>query len=74
MKIFCIFVGLWVELYTSNGYSLIYVNYTSLSIFFQIIKPYRLWASLIAQLVETPPAMQETPGSFLGQEDLLKKG
>jgi len=32
------------------------------------------WASLIAQLVKNPPAMQETPLRFLGQEDLLEKG
>ena len=30
--------------------------------------------SLIAQLVKNPPAMQETPVRFLGQEDLLEKG
>ena len=33
-----------------------------------------LWASLIAQLVKNPPAMQETPIQFLGWEDLLEKG
>ena len=33
-----------------------------------------LWASLIAQLVKNPPAMQETPVQFLGWEDLLEKG
>ena len=32
------------------------------------------WASLVAQLVKNPPAMQETPVLFLGQEDLLEKG
>ena len=32
------------------------------------------WASLVAQLVKNPPAMQETPIQFLGQEDLLEKG
>ena len=32
------------------------------------------WASLVAQLVKNPPAMQETPVRFLGQEDPLKKG
>ena len=32
------------------------------------------WASLIAQLVKNPPAMQETPVWFLGQEDPLEKG
>ena len=30
--------------------------------------------SLIAQLVKNPPAMQETPVWFLGQEDPLEKG
>ena len=32
-----------------------------------------LSASLIAQLVKNPPAMQETPVQFLGQEDTLEK-
>ena len=32
------------------------------------------WASLLAQLVKNPPAMQETPVLFLGQEDPLEKG
>ena len=31
-------------------------------------------ASLIAQLIKTPPAMQETLVQFLRQEDLLEKG
>ena len=31
-------------------------------------------ASLIAQLVKSPPAVQETPVQFLGQEDALAKG
>ena len=35
---------------------------------------YQLRASLIAQLVKNPPAMQETPVQFLGREDLLEKG
>ena len=30
--------------------------------------------SLTAQLVKNPPAMQETPVRFLGQEDPLEKG
>ena len=29
---------------------------------------------LIAQLVKNLPAMQETPGQFLAQEDPLEKG
>ena len=37
---------------------------------FQLISSNKvLWASLIAQLVKNPPAMQETPVQFLGQED-----
>ena len=30
--------------------------------------------SLIVQLVNNPPAMQETPVQFLGWEDALEKG
>ena len=33
-----------------------------------------IWASLVAQLVKNPPAMQETLVQFLGQEDPLEKG
>ena len=33
-----------------------------------------LWASLAAQLVKNPPATQETPVGFLGQEDQLEEG
>ena len=32
------------------------------------------WASLVAQLVKNPPAIQETPARFLGGEDPLEKG
>ena len=32
------------------------------------------WASLIAQLVKNPPAMQETWVQSLGWEDALEKG
>ena len=32
------------------------------------------WASLVAQLVNNPPAMQETSVPSLGWEDLLEKG
>ena len=30
--------------------------------------------SLVARLVKNPPAVQETPVQFLGQEDPLQKG
>ena len=32
------------------------------------------WASLVAQLVKNPPAVQGTPVRFLGWEDPLEKG
>ena len=35
---------------------------------------YSVMASLISQLVNNPPAMQETPVQFLAQEDQLEKG
>ena len=35
---------------------------------------YSVQASLIAQLVKNPPAMQETLVQFLGWEDTLEKG
>ena len=35
---------------------------------------YQMRASLVAQLVKNPLAVQETPVQFLGQEDLLEKG
>ena len=31
-------------------------------------------ASLVAQLVKDPPAMQETPAGFLAWDDILEKG
>ena len=33
-----------------------------------------IWASLVAQMVKNPPAMQETRVQSLGQEDPLEKG
>ena len=32
------------------------------------------WASLVAQMVKNPPAMQETQVQSLGQEDPMEKG
>ena len=43
-------------------------------IFQGIAKRLNQGASLIAQLVKSPPAMQETPVRFLGWEDLREKG
>ena len=34
----------------------------------------QFWASLVAQMVKNPPAMQETWVQFLGWEDPLKEG
>ena len=54
-------------LFSSRKSSLVCHEYSSLRIF--LLSP-----SLIAQLVENPPAMQETLVRFLGQKDLLEKG
>ena len=35
---------------------------------------WHFWTSLVAQVVKNPPAMQESPVRFLGQEDPLAKG
>ena len=35
---------------------------------------YHAWASLVAQLIQNPPAMQEALIRFLGQKDPLEKG
>ena len=32
------------------------------------------WASLVAQLVKSPPAMQDSPVQSLGREDPLEEG
>ena len=42
--------------------------------FSQALLGSQVGASLIAQLVKYPPAIQETPVWFLGREDLLEKG
>ena len=42
--------------------------------FVLLVLPHAVWASLVAQLVKNPPAMQETPVWLLGQEDPLGKG
>ena len=42
--------------------------------YFDLIYVKNIWASLIAQLVENPPAMQKTLVHFLGWEDPLEKG
>ena len=35
--------------------------------------PHLLWASLVAQLVKNPPAIEETPVQFLGREVPLEE-
>ena len=42
-------------------------------LFFYYGKSHIIWASLIAQSVKNPPAMQETSVQFLGQEDPLRR-
>ena len=54
--------------------NLVFPNVTSqkyIAVFDSSLQPQ---ASLMAQLVKNPPAMQETPVQFLGREDSLEKG
>ena len=46
---------------------------TYLQCYFNCSEPFT-WASLVAQLVKNPPAVQETMFQFLAQEDPLEKG
>ena len=39
-----------------------------------MVFPFSEMASIVAQRVKNPPAMQETLVRFLGQEDSLEKG
>ena len=40
----------------------------------EVCRSDKLWASLVAQLVKSPPAIQETMVRFLGWEVPLEKG
>ena len=63
--------------HTSSGQFLLYdqtLPFTGRSWIFGLHVKSPSWASLIAQLVKNPPAMQETPIPFLGWEDPLEKG
>ena len=52
---------------------LVKASWSLLFLLSDAVFPSRL-ASLLAQLVKNPPAMQETLVQFLGQKDSLKKG
>ena len=58
--------------------SLLYHHYLNASILwlsaFFMVQLSHLWASLVAQLIKNPSAMQETWVQFLGREDPLEKG
>ena len=61
---------------TSNTFYYSWNELTSMTASRQIDKT-ALWkrrASLITQLVKSPPAIQETPVWFLGREDPIEKG
>ena len=49
-------------------------SFTEVTVILKLVRLSLLPASLIAQLVKNPPAMQETPVQFLGREDPLEKG
>ena len=59
---------------TPSSYLLAYNNLLSPLTEGNLSNDYACLASLIPQLVKNPPAMQVTPGRFLGQEDPLEKG
>ena len=52
---------------TGSGYTIITVGQC-------VLFNFKIWASLVAQLVKSLPAMQETLVQFLGQDDPLEKG
>ena len=73
----------------SSGFKFVVIDFIifKISLVFVFISPQKipnlvkfysllifLWASLTAQLVKNPPAMQETPVRFPDLEDLLEKG
>ena len=63
--------------HTSSGQFLLYdqtLPFTGRPWIFGLHVKSPSWASLIAQLVKNPPAMQETLVPFLGWEDPLEKG
>ena len=57
----CIYIYIYIYIHTHIHMGLQYI-YTY------------IWASLVTQLIKNPPAMQEIPIQFLGQEDSLEKG
>ena len=60
--------------YNKNFENVIQLNRKEISNWHYENNHYITRASLIAQLVKNPPAMQETPDRLLGQEDPLEKG
>ena len=50
------------------------INWTENSCSVNMFSLINVGASLVAQLVKNPPAMQETLIQFLGREDPLEKG
>ena len=60
--------------YNKNFENVIQLNSEKISNWHNENNHYITRASLIAQLVKNPPAMQETPDQLLGQEKPLEKG
>ena len=66
------FVGSWTKQTSFRGTSASLTTLKPLTVW-NTTKYLPNWASLIAQLVKNPPAMQETLVQFLGWEDPLEK-
>ena len=62
----CLYCAIFIFLWTNENFVMIYAL-----VFGQESEDF---TSLVAQLVRNPPAMEETPGGFLGWEDSLERG
>ena len=79
VSVFCFWpkvVSMWLYEWTCHGSSeLLKLEFTTVGLWSPIKNPQRKeGASLLAQLVKNPPAMQQTLVQFLGREDPLEKG
>ena len=67
--------GKWCKTLLKNSLrSFPFLSFTEVTVILKFVCLSLLRASLIAQVVKNPPAMQETPVQFLGWEDPLEKG
>ena len=63
-----------LELYINQSFYLHHLNLMSYVLFLNMRKPLDLSFHMVAQMVKSLPAMQETQVQSLGQEDPLEEG